>query len=233
MTTDSIFRVAIVNSKGGSGKTTLATNLASYYSSQQLKTVLIDYDSQGSSSFWVSRRPESCPDIQIISAYKQPTNVTRNWFLRPERATQRAVIDSPSGLDVAQFKQTLLESDAILIPVLPSSIDIHAVAHFIADILLQGKIRRDEGRVAVIANRVRKNTLVYHRLEQFLNSLGIPFIASLRDTQQYIKASEVGKGIFEMPRVDAKDVDSWQPLLNWLDQCEKNKSSKPQFSINS
>jgi chromosome partitioning protein len=231
LATDNNFRIAIVNSKGGSGKTTLATNLASYYSCQHLKTALIDYDSQGSSSYWVSRRPEGCPEIQLIAAYKQAINVTRGWFLRPERLTQRVVIDSPSGLDVAQFKQALNECDAILIPVLPSSIDIHAVAHFIADVLLLGKIRREEGRIAVVANRARKNTLVYQRLEQFLNSLGIPFVATLRDTQQYIKASEAGKGIFEMPRVDAKDVASWQPLLAWLKQCEDNKFRQPQFSL--
>ena len=172
-----MFKVAIVNSKGGSGKTTLATNLASYYASQHLKTALIDFDSQGSSSFWASRRPDSVDTIQAIAAYKQAMSVTRSWFLRPERQTERVVIDTPSGLDVAQFRQTLNDSHALIVPVLPSSIDIHAVAHFIADILLQGKIKREQGRIAVVANRARKRTLVYQRLEKFLNSLGIPFIA--------------------------------------------------------
>ncbi len=221
-----MFRVAVVNAKGGSGKTTLATNLASYYCSQNLKTALIDYDSQGSSSFWVSHRPESLNSIQIISAYKQAMSVTRTWFLRPERLTERVIIDSPSGLDVAQFKQTLNESNAILIPVLPSAIDIHAVAHFIADVLLQGKVKREQGRIAVVANRARKNTLVYQKLNNFLNSLGIPFIATLRDTQHYIKASETGIGIFEAKRKSAKDIESWQPLLDWLKQCETAQSDQ-------
>lgn len=216
-----MFRVAIVNSKGGSGKTTLATNLASYYCSRDLKTAIIDYDSQGSSSYWVSRRPDSLNKIQIISAYKQPSHVTSSFFLRPERFTERVIIDTPSGLNVTQFKQTLSECNVLLIPVLPSSIDIHAVARFIADILLQGKFRREEGRIAVVANRARTNTLVYQRLEKFLNSLGIPFIATLRDTQQYIKASEAGCGIFEMQKsAVGKDLDSWAPLLEWLQASE-------------
>ena len=124
-------------------------------------------------------------------------------------------------MDVLQFKQTLNECNALLIPVLPSSIDIHAVSHFIAYILLQGKYRREEGCIAVVANRSRKNTLVYQRLEKFLNSLGIPFIATLRDTQQYIKASEAGRGIFEMPKSSVSpDLCSWEPLLEWLQTCE-------------
>ena len=215
-----MFRIAVVNAKGGSGKTTLATNLASYYSSQNLKTALIDYDSQGSSTFWVSRRPQGVNDIEIIAAYKQAMHVTRTWFLRPQRMTERVIIDTPSGLDVSQFRQSLNDSDAIIIPVLPSSIDIHAVAHFIADLLLQGKIKREQGRIAVVANRARTNTLVYQKLEGFLGSLGIPFIATLRDSQQYIKACEAGLGLFEMPKANAKDIASWQPLLQWLEQCE-------------
>ncbi len=216
-----MFRVAIVNSKGGSGKTTLATNLASYYCSCDLKTALIDYDSQGSSSFWVGRRPETLKPIQIISAYKQPSHQTNSFFLHPERETQRVIIDTASGLNVSQFSRTLNECNALIIPVLPSAIDIHAAARFIGEILLQGKFRRDEGRIAVVANRARKNTLVYQRLEKFLHSLGIPFIATLRDTQQYIKASESGCGIFEMPFSGvAKDLASWKPLIEWLDSRE-------------
>lgn len=222
-----MFRVAVVNAKGGAGKTTLATNLASYYCAQQLKTALIDYDSQGSSSFWVSRRPEKSQPIQIIPAYKQPKHVTASWFIRPERDTQRVIVDTPSGLDVIQFRAVLMECDAMLIPVLPSAIDIHAVARFIAELLLQGKFKREDGRIAVVANRARKNTLVYQRLEKFLNSLGIPFIATLRDTQQYIKANEEGKGIFDMPAsAVVKDIESWQPLLAWLQNTANAQSQK-------
>lgn len=214
-----MFNVTVINSKGGAGKTTLSTNIASYYAKSNYKTALIDYDSQGSSTFWLKRRPETAPAIQSIAAYKPNVNVTRSWFLRPEVNTQRAVTDSPSGLDVATFKNNLSQADAIIIPVLPSAIDIHAVSHFIADLLLIAKVSKDDGRIAVIANRARKNTLVYQQLEQFLKSLGIAFITTLRDTQNYVKASEQGLGIFEMEggTID-KDIETWQPLLSWLEQ---------------
>jgi chromosome partitioning protein len=214
-----MFNVTVVNSKGGAGKTTLSTNIASYYAKSNYKTALIDYDSQGSSTFWLNRRPETAPVIQSIAAYKSNINVTRSWFLRPEVNTQRVVTDSPSGLDVSTFKNNLSQSDAIIIPVLPSSIDIHAVSHFIADLLLIAKVSKNDGRIVVIANRVRQNTLVYQQLEKFLNCLGIVFITTLRDTQNYVKASEQGLGIFEMEGATVyKDIETWQPLLTWLEQ---------------
>lgn len=227
-----MFRLAVVNSKGGAGKTTLATNLASYFCTQDLNTAIIDFDSQGSSTHWVERRPDKLKSIQVISAYKQGMNVTRSWFLKPERSTERVVIDSPSGLDINQFKTHLDESDAILIPVLPSAIDMHAVAHFIGEILKKSPGKREQGRIAVVANRTRKNTLVFDKLERFLNSLGIPFIATLRDSQQYIRATEAGLGLFELPRPNPKDIDSWQPILQWVNECSANQPSEQpvQFS---
>jgi chromosome partitioning protein len=213
-----MFNVMVVNSKGGAGKTTLSTNLASYYAQASYKTALIDYDSQGSSTFWLKRRPETAPPIQSIAAYNPNSNVTRSWFLRPELNTQRVVVDSPAGIDVAAFKNNFAQADAIIIPVLPSTIDIHAVSHFIADLLLIAKVNKDDGKMVVVANRARKNTLTYQQLEKFLGSLGIAFITTLRDTQNYVKASEQGLGIFDMQGgTIANDLNTWQPLIKWLD----------------
>jgi len=175
----------------------------------------------------VSRREDSLNPIQIIPAYKQPNHVTSSWFTRPDRGTQRVIIDTPSGLNVIEFRSILMECDAIIIPVLPSAIDTHAVTRFIGVMLLQGKFRSEEGRMVVVANRARKNTLIYQRLEKFLNSLGIPFITTLRDTQHYIRSNEEGKGMFDMPTsLMSKDLATWQPLLEWLQQCEARKTQK-------
>jgi chromosome partitioning protein len=128
------------------------------------------------------------------------------------------VVDSPSALSAVAFKDVLDSADAILIPVLPSAIDIHAVSRFIADLLLRAKIKRSKGHIAVVANRARKNTLVYRKLEKFLESLGIPFIATLRDTQNYIKATEMGIGVFEMQgEALFKDHKSWREITAWLE----------------
>ena len=110
------------------------------------------------------------------------------------------------------------QNDSVLIPVLPSPIDIHATAHFIKELLTTGGARKRMIRFAVIANRVRKNTLMYHSLERFLFSLNIPFISSLRDTQLYAKAIEAGVGVEEIPGSRNKmDREQWAPIYRWLE----------------
>lgn len=218
-------RIAVLNPKGGSGKTTLATNLASYFAASGKKTALMDYDSQGSSTYWVEQRPPERPAIQVIPAYKHPIGVTRNWFLRVESNTECLIIDTAAALDFASFQRTLQEASAIVIPVLPSDVDIHAVANSIAQLLTIAKIDRHEQRIAVVANRVRKNTLVYQRLAHFLNTLRIPFVTTLRDTHNYINAAGQGLGIFEMPEKKVHDdLIAWQPLLDWLAQHSDDRS---------
>ncbi len=217
-------RIAVLNPKGGSGKTTLATNLASYFAASGKKTALMDYDTQGSSTFWVGQRPAELPRIQVIPAYKHPLGVTRNWFLRVEPNTECLIIDTAAALDIAAFQRTLQEASAIVIPVLPSDVDIHAVANSIGQLLTIAKINRDEQRIAVVANRARKNTLVYQRLVHFLTTLRIPFVTTLRDTHNYINAAGQGLGIFEMPEQKVKeDLDAWQPLLDWLAQHNESR----------
>ena len=218
-------RIAVINPKGGSGKTTVATNLASYFAASGKKTALMDYDSQGSSTYWVGQRAAERPMIQVIPAYKHPAGVTRNWFLRVEPNTECLIIDTAAALDFAAFQRTLQEASAIVIPVLPSDVDIHAVANSIGQLLTIAKIDRNDQRIAVVANRARKNTLVYQRLVHFLNTLRIPFITTLRDTHNYINAAGQGLGIFDMPDKKVReDLIAWQPLLDWLAQHSEDRS---------
>ena len=105
----------------------------------------------------------------------------------------------------------------MIIPVLPSPIDIRAAARFIQELLTVGKVSRKQTKLAVVANRSREYTVVYHTLENFLKSLKIPFIATLRDTQNYIRAAEQGISIHEMaPSSVWQDVEQWEPLIRWL-----------------
>lgn len=218
-------RVVILNAKGGCGKTTIAINLAAYFAQAGFKTALLDYDPQGSALFWLSKRPSARPKIQAIPAYKYSHSVTRSWFLRVEPNTERIVVDSPAGLEMSGFQQLLDKADAILIPVLPSDIDIHAASHCIADLLLVAKQHKRRQRIAVIANRARKNLLVYQKLERFLNSLGIPFVTTLRDTILYIDAADQGLGIHELKSYrTGEDLKNWQTLIDWLNALEQEAS---------
>lgn len=222
--------IMVVNSKGGCGKTTLAANLASYYAGS-VSTVLMDYDPQGSCMRWLSQRPEGSPLIHGIAAYQKPVGVTRSWQFRALANAERVIIDAPPGLSGAELYEYVREVDTILIPVLPSPIDIHATAHFIQELLLAGKARLHNKRVAVVANRVRENTQVFHKLERFLANLKLPFIAKLRDTQNYIRAAQDGVGIFELapPSLVMRDIQQWGSLLAWLEQDAVAKGKSVAF----
>jgi chromosome partitioning protein len=210
--------IVVLNTKGGAGKTTLATNLAAYYAHVGFKTALMDYDPQGSSTFWLGKRCHPLPSIQSVPAFKYNHSVTKSWFLRTEPDTERVIVDSPAGIELAGARSLLDKATAILIPVLPSDIDIHAASHCIADLLLLAKQHKRRDRIGVVANRVRKNALVFKRLEKFLNSLSIPFITTLRDTTNYTKAADAGMGIHELKSYRTKDdIQDWQKLINWLD----------------
>jgi len=213
-------RIIVLNTKGGCGKTTIATNLASQYANLGLSTSLMDYDPQGSSTRWLSLRSKERPQIDGVEAHKKPRgNVTRVWQNRIIPDTDRVIIDAPAGVDHSQLLEFVRQVDTILIPVLPSPIDIHAATHFVEDLLLVAKVRQVGVRVGVVANRAKKNTKIYHSLERFLKTLHLPFITTLRDTQNYVRAAERGIGIHEMwdKRVE-EDKVHWQPVIAWLEE---------------
>ena len=211
-------KIVVLNTKGGAGKTTLATNLAAYYASSGVSTALMDFDPQGSSTFWLSQRSEDLPSIQSVPAYKYKHNVTQSWFFRTKPDTRCVIVDSPAGIELTASRQLLDKATAILIPVLPSEIDIHAASHCIADLLLLAKQHKRRNRIGVVANRVRKNALMFKRLEKFLHSLDIPFVTTLRDTTLYTQASGQGMGIHELKSYRAKqDLENWTDIIDWLE----------------
>ncbi len=220
-------RILVTNAKGGCGKTTIATNIASHYARQGKVVRLFDHDSQGSSLAWLNRRSGDEALITGVDASKNSDHrLTRSWQLRVPPETDVAIIDSPAGTDITELAMLLRQHDSILIPVLPSPIDIHATAHFIKALLTTGRARHKMVRLAVVANRVRKNTLMYHSLERFLFSLNIAFISSLRDTQLYAKAIELGLGVQEVPTARNKiDKEQWAPIFRWLESPTISESA--------
>lgn len=211
-------RIVVLNPKGGSGKTTIAINLASYYAVQGLRPVLMDFDQQGSTMRWLKKRSLQQPSIHGIAAYERNNRTTRSFHLRAPGDAQRIVMDTAAAITSHEMPELVRGADAILVPVLPSDIDIHACSKCIADLLLVAKVKRSENRIAVIANRVRKHTLIYQSLMRFLGTLQIPIVATFRDSQNYIRGAELGLGIHEMkPYLVREDTDQWEPLVKWLD----------------
>ncbi len=217
-TRDNLNKIVILNPKGGCGKSTIATNIAASYARQGSQPTIMDYDPQASTMGWLDRRPSDLPVIHGIAAYKKTIHATRSWQLRVPDDTVNLIVDSPAGLNHDDLREVTRDAASILVPVLPSSMDIHAASRCIADLLLVAKIDRRDRKLAVVANRTRKNTKSFARLMRFLDSLGIPVIAVLRDSQNFVRSAEQGIGLVEMqPSRVRPDVEQLDKITSWLD----------------
>jgi chromosome partitioning protein len=215
----SLQKIVVMNPKGGSGKSTLATNLAAYYAWKGRSVALMDHDPQGSSMRWLKLRPAGLPPIHGIAAYERKMGVTRAFALRTPPGTERVVVDTPAAVSSLQMPELTQDAHSIVVPVMPSEIDIHAASRCIADLLLVGRVHRSERRLVIVANRARRYTKAFGSLMRFLESLRIPVAAVLRDSQAYVRSAECGMGIHEMKgALLQEDLDSWRPLVEWLEQ---------------
>lgn len=222
-------RIVVLNPKGGSGKTTLAINIASWYAVRDLRPVLMDRDPQGSASRWFRKRGPGMHRIDGIAACEDDGRSTRSFRLRIPAGATRVIVDTPAAIPRHLLPDYTKDADRIVVPVLPSDIDVHACTRIISDLLLVAKVRREDNRIGVVANRIRRNTLVYQSLQRFLATLNVPVVATLRDSQNYVRSAELGAGIHEMrPYLVADDLAQWEPLMEWMEsgaQCETAKPS--------
>ncbi len=203
--------ILCMNAKGGCGKTTIATNLATWYADDGRQVAIVDHDPQRSSIDWLGARDDydGVPTIDGIDAVDGDS--------RLPRGTEVALLDAPAGTYGADLTPLLRRADTLLVPVLPSPIDMRAAARFIESLLKSGRVSRGQTRIALIANRVRENTRIYRALEDFLGEFDIPLLTHLRESQNYIRAAETGLGIFELaPSQVAEDVVQWDPVVEWL-----------------
>lgn len=209
--------IMVLNAKGGCGKSTISTNLASYFAAVMGKKVaLADYDPQESSLEWLKVRDEKWAHIDGIAAHKEPLRVAKD--------TDFLIIDAPARVHGKELTQMMQKVETVLFPVLPSPIDMRAATKYMAELLKNGRVERKEVKIGVIANRVRENTIIFSELYDFIKTMKLPYIATLRDTQNYIRAEERGIGIFEMaPSQVQQDLEDWEPLTKWL----RSKRSQP------
>lgn len=207
--------ILVLNAKGGTGKTTIACNLAVYYANQGHKTAIVDYDRQQSSLDWLEQRPEDRAQIHGVEGLKSSA--------RLPRGTEFAIMDSPAGVRGKALENLLARAQTVLIPVVPSMIDLNAAEHFLDELLEAGRVIRNRVRVATVANRVRERSPGTEDLEEYLGGLQLPsgrrmpFAAMLRNSQNYVHAAERGLGIFEIaPSRAERDLEMWSQLTRWL-----------------
>ena len=203
--------IVVANPKGGAGKSTLSTNIAGYLASQGHQVMLGDADTQQSSKFWLSRRPESLP--RIATWEFQPDLVLT---AKPPSGTTHVVIDTPGGISGWRLQEVIERADKVIVPVMPSVFDMQATNEFLRT--LMQITERLPTQVAVVGNRVDTRTISAANLRKFIDTLQIPVLTYLRDTQYYLHMAAHGLSMFDItPSKMQKDLEQWAPICAWLD----------------
>lgn len=198
----------VANPKGGCGKTTLATQLASYWAAEGASVALVDHDIQQSSLDWLRSRPKSCAGIVPIAAFRgDPVDSDFDVVIH----------DMPAGCSVDDLQQWCHGNCQLVIPILPSPTDIKAGVRFLMALNRHDWLANSNMDIALVANRVRTNTNYFKVLVAFLEQVNMPLVTSIRDTQNYIRAMDSGVSIFDLPKSRvSSDLKQWRPLLDWL-----------------
>jgi chromosome partitioning protein len=199
--------ILIANTKGGSGKTTLATNLAAYFATLGGSVVLADLDRQQSSAQWLERRPAALPLIQSPHAQSKASKIEPDWI----------ITDSPAGLRDDKLAAAVKLASCVLVPIQPSAFDIGATRDFLEILAEEKAVRKSKTFVALVGMRVNLRTHAAVNLADFMQQTGLPVLTYLRSAQVYTLAAEQGSSIFDMrPAAVAQDLEQWSPLLQWV-----------------
>jgi len=202
--------IMVLNAKGGCGKSTIATNIASHFANEGASVALADYDPQRSSLDWLDRRPDNRPKIAGVAAFDE-------GLRHAPRNVDIVVSDAPARSHGKELTDLVKHAETIVMPVLPSTIDMQATSTFLQELQAVNKVANKQVKIGAIANRVRDNTLIFDDLDLYLTKARVPYIAALREAQNYVRAYTRGIGIFELPEYLAwPDWSEWEPLTAWL-----------------
>lgn len=203
--------ILVMNPKGGCGKSTIATNLASWFANRGHSVALADFDSQRSSFDWTAIRPADAPPVAGVAAFEDGLRAV-------PRNAEVVIIDAPARAHGRELNELVRRAETIVVPVLPSAIDMRAATNFIEELGEVSKVARQQAKIAVVANRIKENTLAFDDLDAYLRRLRLPYVATLRDAQNYARAYARGLGIFELPQYLAwPDWEHWRPMTDWLE----------------
>ena len=202
--------VVIANPKGGVGKSTLATNVAGYYASKGHAVMLGDADRQQSSRLWLGLRP---PQARPITTWEMSADL----IVKPPKGTTHVVLDTPGGLHGWRLNDVMKMADKVIVPLQPSVFDIFATRAFL-DQLASNK-HADKLQIGLVGMRVDARTIASDKLHDFVDTLGLPVLGYVRDTQNYVHLAARGLTLFDVaPGRVEKDLEQWAGICAWLDK---------------
>jgi chromosome partitioning protein len=204
--------ILVASSKGGAGKSTIATNLAANFALEGKRTVLVDADPQGSSTRWAERRSEMESAVLPIDGSRK-----RPWRTSLPEDAERVVIDAAAGSMAVDLDSFLERADAVVVPVLPSALDIEATVAFLNTLSKVQRIHKRKLPVGLVLNRSRPWTNTSQQALEMLKSWPYPVVAQLRDTQAYVVLVGLGRSLFDYKSAQVRDHQSdWDPLFKWI-----------------
>lgn len=197
--------ILIANPKGGSGKTTLSTNIAGYLANRGQRVAMLDLDRQQSAARWLAMRPDNLPPIRILKSKEDAQHY--DWL----------VIDSPAALHGKNLTHALKLASKIIVPIAPSLFDLQASSDFLQTLAEEKKLRGSKRHIGVVGMRMEMRTKAAWALEHFLSTLDLPILAYLRETQVYVNAAFEGKSLFDLPHhIAERELEQWAFLQEWL-----------------
>ena len=206
--------LVVANPKGGSGKTTLATNVAGWLAGRKQRVVLADFDPLRAASEWLQRRPSLFPAIGGWAP--DGARSEKRGEIKGE-LPQWLVIDTPAELHGESLRDAMRRADILLVPVSPSAFDMGATRHFLDQIADYKAVKKGDIAIGLVAMRVDSRTNSAGELDEFLKELRYPLVAHLRQTQVYVYCARDGLTVFDLPRSRAEqDWEQWRPLTRWV-----------------
>jgi len=141
----------------------------------------------------------------------------RDWDRRLPGDAEHVVVDAAAGAHGAELAHFLDVADAVVVPVLPSTIDIEATVPFLDTLAKHPRIRKGTLPVGLVGNRLRPWTNSSQQSMDLLRSWPYPLVAELRDTQAYVLMAGLGRSLFDYQSQQVREHQAdWTPLLRWL-----------------